>query len=64
MLNIAIHVLPINDINEHTEDSTCECNPTVTIQHGEMIICHNSYDCREVIEEVNRILNENNNNKN
>jgi hypothetical protein len=54
---MAIHVLPINDLKEHTEDSTCECNPSVTIQHGEMIICHKSFDKRKIIEEVNNILN-------
>lgn len=54
---MAINVYPINDIQEHILDSTCPCNPNVTIQHGEIIICHNSYDRREIIEEVNKILN-------
>lgn len=53
---MAIHVYPLNDLHEHILESTCECNPTVTIQHGEMVICHKSFDGREIIEQVNEIL--------
>ena len=53
---MAIHVYPINDLKEHTLESTCDCCPTVTIQNGEMIVCHNSFDAREIIEEVHKIL--------
>ena len=54
---MAIHVYPIDDFKDHLLESTCDCNPAVTIQNGEMIICHNSFDGREIIEEVNEILN-------
>lgn len=46
-----LHVLPVNDIKEHTEESTCECCPTVIIENGEMICIHNAYDLREIGEE-------------
>ena len=46
------NVLPINDIKEHTNDSTCACNPKVIFQDGEMIVIHNSYDGREYEEEL------------
>ena len=52
------NIVPINDIKEHLEDSAlCECNPTIIFENGDMIITHNSYDHREVIEQVNEILN-------
>jgi len=51
------HVLPINDIKEHTEDTTCECQPRVEHHNGNIVVIHNSYDGREIIEQVNEILN-------
>ena len=41
------NILPINDIEPHIEDSTCECNPKIVFTNGEMIIVHNSFDGRE-----------------
>jgi len=46
------NILPINDLKEHSEDSTCECKPKVIYANGEMIIVHNSFDEREFIEEL------------
>lgn len=43
-----INIIPIDDIKEHIEDSTCQCYPTVEIlENGEIMIIHNSYDGRE-----------------
>ena len=53
---MAIHILPINDLKEHKEKSTCECNPKLKIENGEMIFIHNAYDNREIIEQVNQII--------
>ncbi len=51
------HVYPINDLKEHTLESTCECGPSV-IREGEEFICiHNSYDGREGLELANELLN-------
>ena len=47
-----INILPINDLKEHTENSTCECNPSVEFENGEMIAIHNSYDGREFTEDL------------
>ena len=47
---MAIHILPINDIKEHEETTTCECCPSVAFENGEMIIIHNSFDKRELNE--------------
>ena len=52
------NILPINDLKEHLEDSTCECRPKIIYENGEMIIIHNSFDGREFIE-ILREVNEN-----
>jgi len=52
-----INILPINDLKAHTEDSTCDCEPKVICENGEMIISHNSYDGREAIEMFNEVIN-------
>ena len=45
------HLLPVNDLKEHEEKSTCECSPSVEIQENlDMLIIHNSFDGREAIE--------------
>lgn len=52
-----IHVLPVNDLKEHTEDTTCECGPTVIQEDGELIVVHNAFDGREGLEMAQEILN-------
>ena len=52
------HVLPVNDLKEHTEDTTCECKPRVEFENGNMIVVHNSFDGREHVE---KLLNPNKN---
>ena len=43
-----ITVTPNNDIIEHdAESTTCECEPRVIFENGEMIIIHNALDGRE-----------------
>ncbi len=52
-----IHILPINDIEEHTEDTTCKCQPTVKKEGEDFIIIHHAFDGRTALEEAQRILN-------
>lgn len=40
----------------HTEDSSCECSPSIEIVNGEMLIIHNAFDGREGLEIANEIL--------
>ena len=48
-----VHILPINDLEEHEELSTCKCNPKIEfLENGDMMIVHNSFDRREVIEQL------------
>jgi len=43
-----LHIIPINDLKEHTEESMCECEPEVEIiESGDIMIIHNAYDDRE-----------------
>ena len=51
-----IHVLPINDIREHTEETCCECCPTVEWNHDEGLVIHNSFDGRELQERQPRLF--------
>jgi hypothetical protein len=51
------HILPINDIKDHVEDSTCPCEPVVLVEGGDLIIVHNSWDGREAVEEATEIIN-------
>lgn len=58
------HVFPINDVKKHdTESTTCWCNPRVEWRDPKTgkwydtgIVIHNSSDHREIIEEAERIL--------
>ncbi len=47
-----IHVTPINDLKPHEESTTCECCPRVEFENGEMIVIHNSFDGRELLENI------------
>jgi len=55
-----IHIYPVNDLKEHIENTTCECEPKIITENGEMIVIHNSFDHREIIEDVNQIMGEDN----
>lgn len=52
-----IHVLPVNDLEPHEEVGTaCKCEPRVEFAEGGMLVIHNAYDNREILEKVNQIL--------
>lgn len=46
------NIIPLNDLDEHINNSTCKCHPKVIFENGEMIIIHNSFDKREFIEKL------------
>ena len=51
------HVLPTNDLVIHKEDGSCKCNPNIkTYDNGNVLIIHNAFDGREIIEYFNEIL--------
>lgn len=46
-----VHVLPINDIKEHSESRHCSCLPDIEVQDdGNALVIHHSYDGRELEE--------------
>jgi len=51
------NVYPTNDLEEHLLNSTCKCKPKVVIENGEIILVHNSFDKREIIEELLQYFN-------
>ena len=52
-----IHVYPVNDLKEHIlKGVDCHCNPTVKVEGAGLIIVHNAYDHREIIEQANEVL--------
>ena len=52
------NVLPVGDINPHTESSDCPCNPAVEIIGAKLYIIHNAWDNRELFEEINQAIKE------
>lgn len=55
------HILPTNDLIIHKESSKCKCDPKIKTQsNGNILVIHNAYDGREIIEYFNKINNENN----
>ena len=51
------HILPINDLIIHEENTTCECEPKVEfLENGDMLIVHNAFDGREAVEIANEII--------
>ena len=53
---MSTHIIPINDLKEHEEKSTCSCEPRVEIIDGSQLIIHNSFDGREAVEMAKEIL--------
>lgn len=46
-----IHVLPVNDIAEHSESDDCICHPKISyVDGGGKVVVHNSFDGREILE--------------
>lgn len=49
------HIRPINE-PDHLHDKMCHCKPKVETENGIDIVVHNSFDGRELLEEVLEIL--------
>lgn len=52
------HIVPVNDLIEHTDTEDCSCNPKVEIHENGKLVIHNAIDRREVFEQRN-LYNEN-----
>ncbi len=53
-----VHVYPLNDLHEHLTIGTgCPCEPTVEVIGANLLIIHNAFDYREIIEQAIEIMN-------
>lgn len=50
----ALHVMPLNDLQEHIPFPECWCNPTVDDEYHGTVYIHHSADGREAFEEGRR----------
>lgn len=52
-----IHILPVDDSEIHSIFGTiCRCNPIPKNENGNVILIHQSFDLREVVEEAYSVL--------
>lgn len=52
-----IHVVPLDDLKEHTLSADCECDPIVQVAGARLIYIHNSWDHREFFEGIETLIN-------
>ncbi len=58
MANSDIHVYPINDLQEHILIGVdCPCKPDVEVIGAILVIVHNAFDHREIVEQAINIMN-------
>lgn len=51
------HVYPLNDTREHITDGPgCPCVPRVEVIGANLLYVHNSWDFREVFEEIDSLI--------
>lgn len=54
-----VHVYPLDDLREHiTEGTECPCEPTIEVIGASLLIIHNAFDHREIVEQAVDIMNE------
>ena len=52
------HIYPLADIWGHvTEGTECPCDPTIEVVGAEILVMHNSFDHREIVEQAIAYLN-------
>jgi len=53
------NILPVGDLKKHIETGDCGCKPDIEILEDRVLIKHNSFGGREVVEEtkgMNKLL--------
>jgi hypothetical protein len=54
-----VHVYPVNELKEHNLTGTdCPCEPTIEVVGANLVIIHNAWDHREIIEQAIDAMNE------
>jgi hypothetical protein len=52
------HIFPINDLREHVlVGPDCPCEPEIKVDGASLIVVHNAYDHREIVEQAIAIMN-------
>jgi hypothetical protein len=50
------HVIPVNDLEPHTDHGyNCPCNPFVDCDGDNVLVVHNAFDGRDIIEKLESI---------
>ncbi len=52
-----IHILPNNDLKEHTTSKFCKCQPRIESEASGELVIHNAWDGREfheIADEINQ----------
>lgn len=47
----AYHVIPLNDLIEHTDSLDCPCDPKAEVRENGVLVVHNALDRREIFEQ-------------
>lgn len=48
-MNEWVHIVPINDLQEHnTDNHICDCNPE--LDHENELVIHSAFDGRDLVE--------------
>jgi hypothetical protein len=55
-IGTTIHILPMDEQDQHEFSSTCKCEPRVEIFENSIQIIHDAFDGRVAVERVNEIL--------
>ena len=53
---MTLHITPLNDLKQHEQTTTCECEPSIETVNGNILVIHNSFDGREGLEMFNEII--------
>ena len=58
MTDSDVHVYPLKDLQEHiTVGVDCPCEPRVEVVGASLVIVHNAFDHREIVEQAIDIMN-------
>lgn len=51
-----IHILPFGEEEAHTPEA-CICNPKIALEGATLIVTHNAFDLREIVDQALELLN-------
>jgi hypothetical protein len=52
-----VNVLPLGEEDGHTGSKDCPCQPRVDMEGSRLVILHNAFDHREIVEQAVAIMN-------